>query len=313
MKSSNTMFPTADALGLKEIVAGFALEADDQPMIDYLNFFSRHLPYETLTAVHIIPYYASVTSIPVVDFYRMEMEEEDHRRQRQEILGQLKKELSGKLQLPEGATLQYVVEEGSPLEMLCEIAKDRSADLVAIGKKAGTRSHEILAKNLVRHAEGHTLIVPEKTIRRLRRILVPIDFSRNSLRALRAALSIRAAAGEEIEIYAINIYQRPNLISYKLDLTPERFEANIRENHRKGFNRFMEEQLPDHVQDVTPILVQQDAPGIAKLLVEHLDSYAINLVVMGAKGHSKLELLLLGSVTDKFLSLNEEVPTLVIK
>lgn len=314
MKSSNTLSPIAGALALKEVVAGFALEPEDQPLIDYLNFFSSYLPYESLTAVHIIPYYASVTSIPVVDFYRMEVEEEDHRRQRQEISRQLKQALSGNVQLPEGATLNYVVEEGSPLEMLCEVAKERSADLVAIGKKAGTRSHEILAKNLVRHAKGHTLVVPEQTVRRLRRILVPIDFSRNSLRALRTALSIEAAVGkEQVEIYAINIYQRPNLISYKLDLTPERFEANIRENHRKGFDRFMEEQLPGHLQNVTPILVQQDTPGIAKLLVRHLDSYAIDLVVMGAKGHSKLELMLLGSVTDKFLSLNDEVPTLVIK
>ncbi len=313
MKSSNTIAPIAGELALKEVVAGFALEPDDQPLIDYLNFFCGYLPFESLTAVHIIPYYASVTSIPVVDFYRMEMEEEDHRQQRQEISRQLKQALAGKVQLPEGATLNYVIEEGSPLEMLCEVAEERSADLVVIGKKADTRSHEILAKNLVRHAIGHTLIVPEKAVRRLRRILVPIDFSRNSLRALRAALSIQEAVGEEVEVYAINIYQRPNLISYKLDLTPERFEANIRENHRKGFDRFMKEQLPDHIQNVTPILVQQDTPGIAKLLVRHLDSYAIDLVVMGAKGHSKLELLLLGSVTDKFLSLNDEVPTLVIK
>mgnify|MGYP006294391209 FL=1 len=223
MESSNAITPIAGILALKEVVAGFALEPDDQPLIDYLNYFSGYLPYESLTAVHVIPYYASVTSIPVVDFYRMDMEEEDHRRRRQEISRQLKEELSGKVRLPEGAALNYVVEEGSPLEMLCDVAEDRAADLVVIGKKAGTRSHEILAKNLVRHAKGHTLIVPEKTVRRLRRILVPIDFSRNSLRALRAALAVREAAGEDVEIYAINIYQRPNLISYKLDLTPERF------------------------------------------------------------------------------------------
>ena len=38
-----------------------------------------------------------------------------------------------------------------------------------------------------------------------------------------------------------------------------------------------------------------------------------DLIVMGAKGHSQVELLLMGSVTEKVLAVNESIPTLVVK
>ena len=44
-----------------------------------------------------------------------------------------------------------------------------------------------------------------------------------------------------------------------------------------------------------------------------LRAQGVDLVVMGAKGHSKVELLLLGSVTEHFLGINSRVPTLVVK
>ena len=39
----------------------------------------------------------------------------------------------------------------------------------------------------------------------------------------------------------------------------------------------------------------------------------VDLIVTGAKGHSQVELLLLGSVTEKLLAINDSLPTLVVK
>ena len=211
-----------------------------------------------------------------------------------------------------GDKLSYTVREGSLLEEFVTIALEKEQGLMAIGKRPGN-NHGLLAKNLIRHATTNLLIVPEQSPGHLRTIVVPIDFSENSSRALKLALVLKNQAGKGARVIALNIYQRPNLMSYKLDMTPEQFERNIQENHEKGFEKFIAEQLPGFEKDVHPMLVESDLPDIAHQILEQSLKAKADLVIMGSKGHSKLERLLLGSTTETLLNINEEIPMMVVK
>ena len=54
-------------------------------------------------------------------------------------------------------------------------------------------------------------------------------------------------------------------------------------------------------------------PWIPHYIKEYAEENEVDFIVMGAKGHSKVELLLLGSVTEKLLSINNSIPTLIVK
>jgi nucleotide-binding universal stress UspA family protein len=48
-------------------------------------------------------------------------------------------------------------------------------------------------------------------------------------------------------------------------------------------------------------------------LVEYAEKNKYDLIIMGSKGHSKLALLLMGSMTEKVVSQTESVPVLIVK
>jgi nucleotide-binding universal stress UspA family protein len=54
-------------------------------------------------------------------------------------------------------------------------------------------------------------------------------------------------------------------------------------------------------------------PGIGSYIMDTVTDAGADLVVMGAKGHSHVERLLMGSVTEKVLALTTQIPVLVVK
>lgn len=297
---------TLQPFAVREAVVGLALGRADEPLLKYLNFFKGPIPVEGLSFLHVIPNTRARLPLTVAPGVEVSREDEEA------ALRALSEKV--KIALPDRAAsdVQYFVEDGSPLEKLLALADDKKADMLVIGRKADTLAHGILSKNLIRQAKSNVLVVPENTTIALKNILVPVDFSENSVRALKTALSIKKRAGEDIKVYAINIYQRPNLMAYKLNMAPERFERNIQENHEKGFKKFMEEYLPDYIGKVEPILIWNDMPDVAHHIMDQAREITANLIVIGCKGHSKLERMLLGSTTETLLNINTSIPALVV-
>ena len=292
---------------VKEAVVGVALDRSDEPLLKYLQFLKGPIPIEGLSFLHVIPNTRARLPLTVAPGVEIEKGEEE------KAALTLSKKVQEIMPARAATDVEYIVEDGAPLEKLLSLANEKKADLLVIGKKADSLSHGILVKNLIRQAKADVLIVPENAAIAMKTILVPVDFSENSVRALKAAFSIKAQAGDKIKVYAINIYQRPNLMAYKLNMSPERFERNIQENHEKGFEKFMEEELPEYIDRVEPILIWNDMPDVAHHIMDKAKEVGANLIVMGCKGHSRLELMLLGSTTETLLNINTSIPALVVK
>jgi nucleotide-binding universal stress UspA family protein len=207
----------------------------------------------------------------------------------------------------------FEVQKGNPLEELLKNADEVMTDLLVIGQKAGTNSHGILARNMARKVATHALIVPEKAQPKLSRILVPIDFSEYSVRALRMALSIQEAMSDEVSVEAVHVYEMPNLSIHKIPKTFEQFKRIVESDRREAFTHFMNTHLKDYQDQVKLHLMEQTGPGIVRFIMNFANENGADLIIMGAKGHSKVERLLLGSVTEKLCSVNDRIPVMVIK
>lgn len=157
------------------------------------------------------------------------------------------------------------------------------------------------------------MIIPESSDEYIGHILVPIDFSENSGKALQSAIGIKKQLGEELEITALYVYTMPDLSAYKIDRPYTEYQNMILSNLKEGFNAFLTKYIPEEKDWVKTELVYKDMPGIAGYIMEYAEEEEADFVIIGAKGHSKVDLLLLGSVTEKFLHINRTIPTLVIK
>lgn len=292
---------------VKEAVVGLALDLSDEPLLKYLNFLKGTIPFKSISFLHVIPNTRARLPLTVAPGTEASGEDEG------EAFRMVSKKVRAIMPAVGATDMHYFVDEGSPLEKLLALASEKKADTLVIGKKADTAAHGILSKNLIRQSKANVLVVPENAVAALRSIMVPVDFSENSVRALKTALSIKERIGDGVAVYAINVYQRPNLMSYKLNMTPDRFERNIQENHLKGFEKFMAEELPEYAGEVEPVLIWNDMPDVARHIMDNAREAGANLIVMGCKGHSRLELMLLGSTTEELLNINASIPVLVVK
>ncbi|HMQ46447.1 MAG TPA: universal stress protein [Saprospiraceae bacterium] len=292
---------------IEAAMVGLEMGDADVPVLAYLNFLSEQVPIQSAHCLHVAARF---------DWFSP-------------LFGKTIEPLAGQYALSEKVTTAIVekvrhqlpglkstceVREGDPLEELIKDTEEVDADLIVIGQKSHADHFGILAKKLVRKTKCNALVVPENAKLSLKKILVPIDFSAHSIKALRTAVAINKRMPAPAEILAVNVYELPDFASFKISKTQEQFEKLIEEDRLEAFDAFLNTYLTtEDRQHIKKLLCKKELPGIANYLLDCAEEQGADFIVMGAKGHSKVELLLMGSVTERLLTLNKSIPTLVVK
>ncbi|HYH20451.1 MAG TPA: universal stress protein [Azospirillum sp.] len=137
------------------------------------------------------------------------------------------------------------------------------------------------------------------------KILVPIDGSETSLRAVRYIA--KTFPGAAPEVHLINV--QPPLPSAVSDFVgaAERSSYHREEGERSlaGARRILAEAGIAHHEHLA-------VGGVAETIVEHAAGLGCDQIVIGSRGLSPLPNLLLGSTTTRVLHL-AEVPVTVVK
>ncbi|GAA3654631.1 universal stress protein [Flavivirga jejuensis] len=144
-----------------------------------------------------------------------------------------------------------------------------------------------------------------QTLKTMKKIIVPVDFSEHSEYALNTAAKL--AKENDAELIALHMLEmsevmlttsgeQPQKIIYFLKLAEQRFEDFLKKDYLKGIK-------------VTPIVkhfkVFSEVNEIAK-------KYDADLIVMGSHGASGAKEFFIGSNTERVVR-NAEIPVLVVK
>ncbi len=293
--------PLIETIRNGRAVIGLELANPDNPMLAYLRYFFGKIPVPSLRFVHVIPrvefFFTSEATSMALD---------------EKILAAMQAEISAVFPKADQVDAELEVKVGDPLEGLLAEIEEENADLAVIGRRE-EGSHNIKARKLTRRAKCPVLIVPEEAETELMHLMVPVDFSEHSVQALKTALAIREAVNPEARISCVHVYEMPDLSPYRIQRTPDEMRSMVEEDRREALKIFLGEHVGDKRERVNTILIHKNRPGIANYLLEYADDAEVDFIVMGAKGHSSLELLLLGSVADDLITENEEIPLLVVK
>ncbi len=294
---------------INQALVGMAMDATDESLLKYIDFFSNKLSVEAAYFLHTVPRFDLFRALfekdkePIVGQYVLS----------ESVIKSMAIKINNLISKERGIEVEYDVREGDPLEEILKDAAELSADLVIIGQKTNSDNHGIWAKKLARKVPCDALIVPERAKTSLKKILVPIDFSQNSINALKKAVGIKKQIGAGVEIICINVFEMPDFASYNISKTREQFYSMVEEDRMAAFESFIYTYLPDNKKDITTVLLKKELPWIPQYLMEYADQNDIDFIIMGAKGHSKVSLLLMGSVTETLLTINDRIPTLVVK
>ncbi len=209
--------------------------------------------------------------------------------------------------------LSYDIEvvEGQPYQKLIHWAEVKEIGLLLVGRKKESQGSGITAKRVARHAHSNILFVPEGSSETLQRIMVPIDYSDNSARAMKVALDLQSSAVEDVEIIALHIIDMPPADYYMRPVEHTGFIKMLEDSAKKAYNDFMKKHEFDS-EKVEPVFIDNMFNNTAAHLSDYAEEENMDIIVMGAQGHSAFNSFLFGSVTEKLLSKCEK-PVLIIR
>ncbi len=292
-------------LSTKKIAVAVDLSDSDTTVLEYTKNLADRLKVEKVNLVHVIPGMLSPrhSELSVYQYLGLEFD----------IKGIVKDRLqkAGQAIFNNGVSFEIDVVEGKPYRQLMTYADNLDSDLLVVGVKSDSGKSGITAQRVVRNFDGSVLFVPDDVAMKITKIAVPMDFSDNSARALKAALEV----AEKIEncsvrcIHAINSIPSKYFFDQRLKSDLNRQLLSLAEN---AWEMFLEKN--DLEKEDLSIDYRKDVDSTTeKILLDYFKNENVDLVVMGAKGHSVFEKFLYGSVTEELVEACNKRSILVIR
>jgi len=183
-------------------------------------------------------------------------------------------------------------------------ARDAHADLIVIGAMSGRKPDTGLgsmAHACVRHAKSDVLIAREDHPEAFKTIVVGVDFSETSMRALERATRIASQDGAALHV--VHIY-KPPWTELRFDaqgplITPQviqKYAADLGQRLR-DFCRPLDHELTY----LKATLKVHEHDGHRSGLAQYCEEVKADLLVLGTRGRTTLRDVLLGSTAEKAL------------
>lgn len=293
------------AFSVRQMLAGLEMDTATESVLRYLDFFTAAIPVKALRILHVIPRFELFEGLNKPGAVR------------ESPLGMNKaihEELSRRIQLHplyKHTEVATDLREGNALEQLLTESDDIRADLVVIGQNAAPQEHSTLAANLLRKTKADVLLIPEGAKASISHLLVPIDFSRYSVQALKKALAIRQTLKHPVKITCVHVFELPNLNIYLVEKI-EDVRQLIREDRTAAMQDFLRQHAGTDMEGIETALVERETESVSSRIANFAQEKKADLILAGARGHSKVEQLLLGSVSENLLRVNKQIPVLII-
>ncbi|MGE0771286.1 MAG: universal stress protein [Cyclobacteriaceae bacterium] len=146
----------------------------------------------------------------------------------------------------------------------------------------------------------------------MKKILVPVDFSKASLNALDVAVDIANKTGASI--VALHVVEDPGTDSFRVsgevvakDWMDKIYLMKLLEKSRAQLKKLVMDAKYASVKVDGELRVGNPFHGMRTIITEH----KVDLVVMGTRGHSRLEEVVIGSNTEKVVR-HAKCPVLTI-
>lgn len=144
-------------------------------------------------------------------------------------------------------------------------------------------------------------------IKEIKNIMVPVDFSDNSVKILQSSLFLAEKCGAKITI----VYVLQSFDDYTGFFVPHmplaQFEEEMLESATRKMESFIAENLDTDVANEAKVL----SGDIAEEITDFAATNHMDMIVMGTHGYKGLEKVLFGSVAEKVVK-TAPCPVLVI-
>lgn len=204
--------------------------------------------------------------------------------------------------------ISIIVKEGHPIHKILKLSKVKNVDLIILGRKKNLDGSGIVSSKIARNCPCSILFVTHDSPKNIDKILVPVDFSQHSALATQLALSMQAGTSKKLQL--VHIYGVP-IGYYKTGKSHEEFSAIMKTYAEKDTKKFLTKyNFP--LSTPCDYLLTDDGhyPDLTYSYAEKNDT---DLIIMGSQGRTGISSMLMGSVAEKLVYLDSDIPILIIK
>ncbi len=287
---------------IKRIMVGLDLTEMDEQIIAYLPILEEMFHPDIIYFIHV----AKSLRLPerVVEKYPDMMAPLD-----ESLENDIRKKVEQNYTPKGDVSLQYEVREGNAIKEVLSWSGIKEVDLFVMGRKREMHGEGRLANRLARVAHCSILFVPQHVEFHLSKILVPVDFSNTSGMAMTFAEKLRNEIGCEVIIQ--NSYEVPT--GYHMTgKSYEEFASIMRQNALEDAQEFLRKRKIN-ANDVKVVLSFDEEDDPAERAYEVASDEKADLIVIASRGRTEIASLLLGSVAEKMIRYDSNIPLLIVK
>jgi nucleotide-binding universal stress UspA family protein len=288
----------------KKIVVCLDLSDMDETLIRFADSFSKIYDSTDVYFINVIRNFQVPDDLlkEVPDIYeKVKAEREDN----------LKSKVCDILQLSEGCRYFFEVLQGNTSKQILKYGLEKEADLIIVGNKADGKSSGVAVQRIARRASCSLLILPRDSKADLHKILVPSDFSDYSTIALQEAVHIASHIRHGVHITVQNVFYVP--VGYHFTgKTYEEFTEVMRSRAVESYEKFVAQiDLMGHELEQVYSLDEDEDP-VEDIYLKAKEIGA-DIIVIGAKGRTSTAAIFLGSMAERLIRVDTEIPILVVR
>ncbi|NNE29656.1 MAG: universal stress protein [Saprospiraceae bacterium] len=294
-------------MNFKNAITALDFSTMDDSVIRYIRYWNSLFQLEKVYFMHIIKDLSHPKSVEL-EFHKIFHPDSP-------LDEKLRHEMSQHVErlMPKTPDLEttYEVHEGSPVEKMLHWADVKNIDLVVFGRKKVSEGSGLTPRRMAHRLDTNILFVPEKTKEPIRRVVVPLDYSEHSLRALETALALQKRI-PGLKIEGLHVIEMMPVDHYPANTAYQHYAKLMKEANEKAYLKMTEDKGIEE-GTVEKVFVENTPHTVPKALNDHLRANPCDLVIIGAKGHSALRNFFFGSTTERFIDLYDESPVLIIR
>ncbi|GAA5039036.1 universal stress protein [Marivirga lumbricoides] len=289
---------------IKKVLIGLDLTDLDRTMIEFAEFISNTSDVEDIYFVNIIKN-LQIPKEVLKEFPNMITDVIAERKTKMDetFKSIVKNELR--------ANIHFEVLTGKIADNILSFSKHQDIDLIAMGRREKAEQSGALSQRLARRAACSLLIIPEGTKPTMDRMLVPSDFSDYSVLALEEAVEIAVRNDRKTEIVIQNVFTVPTGYHYT-GKTYEEFANVMKKNAEKDYKRFIKKIDTKGVK-MKVVYSQDTNDDVTTDMLDKAKEINANAIVIGAKGRTATTAFFLGSITERLIQLDADIPLMVVR
>jgi len=270
----------------------------DVLLLQYIKKLDEVFQFDRLTLIHFVALEEVSKEIgdmlPYLDKSLDEILEEEVLEKVVEVFGEQK------------SSIQTKIYSGGQLDQLVEWVDAQKFDLVLLGKKSVHGGTGVFSSKVLRLTASDTLFIPETAKARIDKIALPLDFSDYTEGVVSLAKSLAAHTGASIlPVHVLKVGRQ----YFPYIRKSSEFHETL---HKKAVSHYQKLKKKEGLPDSLEIIQGQDEP-VSRSIYDYAIRKGADLIVLGNKGKTDDDTLLIGSVAERMIASDKHLPVLIVK